>query len=359
MRFIVVSWRDLANSQAGGSEVVNDRLARALIRRGHEVHLVCPRPIGGPYPYATHSSGTTYRQYLEAPFVVRKLARAKQATLIDVSNGLPYFSPLWYKGPRICLVHHVHLEQWGDRFPRPLAALGRLLESKAFPAAYQHEFIAAVSQSTAMDLEKLGIPAERIKVISWGVDQVEEDHEDATEPLFVALGRMVPHKRLELVLRAWEKVRSVTGGSLLILGDGPEKERIRSLAGPGVTIKGHVSEEEKIEILRHAWMLVHCAHHEGWGMAIMEAATCGTPALALRARGVSDSIVDGVTGVMVDSQEELSSTWISMALDSELRKALGQAARQRAAKFTWDETAKAFEEIAVEAGSAKAQGCPR
>lgn len=351
MRFIVVSWRDQANSQAGGAEVVNDRLARALVERGHEVNLVCPEPIGGPYPYATHSSGTAYGQYLAAPFVVRKLIRDGSAVLIDVSNGLPYFSPLWYKGPRMCLVHHVHLDQWGDRFPRPLAAVGRFLEARAFPALYKHEVIVAVSQSTAADLASLGIPNERIKVVSWGVDQVEEDHEDAPEPLFVVLGRIVPHKRLELALQAWEQVRPVTGGSLVVLGDGPEEKRIKSLAGPGVVMKGRVSDVDKNETLRRAWMLIHCAHHEGWGMAIMEAAACGTPTLALRARGVSDSIVDGVTGVMVDSPKELAAKWIAMALDPEWRRVLGKAARARAGGFTWDNTAKAFEELALEAAS--------
>jgi glycosyltransferase involved in cell wall biosynthesis len=54
---------------------------------------------------------------------------------------------------------------------------------------------------------------------------------------------------------------------------------------------------------------------------------------------------------MVDSPKELAAKWIAMALDPEWRRVLGKAARARPGGFTWDNTAKAFEELALEAAS--------
>ena len=61
------------------------------------------------------------------------------------------------------------------------------------------------------------------------------------QPLFLALGRL-PAKRLDVLLRLWDQVRPVTGGQLVIAGDGPERARLRRWPGPGVEFAGRVSE---------------------------------------------------------------------------------------------------------------------
>ncbi|HUY86830.1 MAG TPA: glycosyltransferase family 4 protein, partial [Acidimicrobiales bacterium] len=163
MRIVVVTWRDLANPLAGGSEVVIDRLVRELKMRDHQVVLVCGGPVG-PREYPVIEAGGTFSQYAIAPFVCRKRFRDWDL-LVDVENGIPYFSPLWWKGPRLCLVHHVHTEQWRTRFGRVISAFGRWAEKTAMPFVYRNETFIAISESTETSLQKIGVEPDRIRVI--------------------------------------------------------------------------------------------------------------------------------------------------------------------------------------------------
>ena len=122
MRVLFVSWKDLAHPQAGGAEYVTDRLATGLQARGHEVALLAGGPVG-QREYPVFDAGGTYSQYLRAPFAYRKRFRDWDL-VVDVENGVPFFSPLWRKGPVVCLVHHVHVDQWSMYFAPPIAATG-------------------------------------------------------------------------------------------------------------------------------------------------------------------------------------------------------------------------------------------
>jgi hypothetical protein len=114
-------------------------------------------------------------------------------------------------------------------------------------------------------------------------------------------------------------------------------------------VPGRISEEDKRDLLRHAWLMVHPASHEGWGLVITEAAAHGTPSLAFRVPGLQDSVVDGMSGVLVDRPEELAETWLRLARDPAERQRLRLGARRRAAACSWEATVDRFEEICEEA----------
>ena len=339
-RIRFASWRDLAHPQAGGSEVLIDRLARACLERGHDVSLMCASPVSRR-PYDVIPLGGDYSQYLTAPIAHARAGPAD--VLVDVENGIPFFSPLWRRGPVVCLVHHVHREQWRMRFPAPVAAVGRALEERAMPRAYQRAIFVAVSSSTAIALGELGVPASRIRILPMGADPVTPagDGESPT-PLFLALGRLVPHKRLDLLLQIWEDVRDRVGGKLVIAGDGPERERLRSIAGEGVEITGRVSEEEKRRLLRKAWVLLHPAAHEGWGFVISEAGAQGTPAISFDVPGVRDSIQHGVSGYLASSERDFAEQGVALTADRPRRELLGASARRCAEARPWSATVDAF-----------------
>ncbi len=347
MRVLFLTWRDVAHPQAGGSEVLVDRLALGLLERGHEPAVLCGGPVA-EHPYPVVNAGGTYTQYLRAPFAYRRHF-ADADLVVDVENGIPFFSPLWRRKPVLCLVHHVHEDQWATRFATPIAGVGRVLEGRAMPAVYARSLFLAVSDSTRQALTAIGVPDGRIRVMTLGVDGAPADAERSPTPLFVALGRLVPHKRVEVVLRAWRVLQPVVGGELVVIGEGPERSTLEEAAGPGVTFAGHISEEEKRRLLARAWVLVHGAHHEGWGIAIVEAAAFGTPAVAFDVPGVRDAVVDGETGVLVRYETELAAAWAELADDGERRRVLGEAARRRAATLGWDATIDQFLAVAGEA----------
>jgi glycosyltransferase involved in cell wall biosynthesis len=344
---VFVSWRDLAHPQAGGSEVLVDRLASGTVQRGHHVTLLAGGPVGA-HSYPAVSTGGTFSQYLRAPASYLRHGRGADV-LIDVENGIPYFSPLWRRGPVVCLVHHVHRDQWRTRFSAPLAGAGWWMERVAMPRVYR--LFLAVSPSTAAGLEGLGIPADRIRLLPEGVDVPAAPARPAPDPRFLVLGRLVPHKRVDLVLRAWEQVRPRVGGTLVIAGDGPERRNLERQAGPGVLFVGTISDAEKWRLLRSTWLLVHAATHEGWGLVLMEAAAAGAPALAMNAPGVRDAVVHGQTGLLAPDEDTLTRWWIDLAFDPPRRAQLGFDARARARLFSWERSVDVFLDVVAEAGA--------
>ncbi|WP_405613023.1 glycosyltransferase family 4 protein [Streptomyces sp. NBC_00076] len=349
-RIVFLAHRDLDNPAAGGSELLVDRLADGLTRLGHQVTLLC----GGPASYRDYrvvSAGGEFGHYLRA-----RSAFARQVgdcdLLVEVCNGMPYLAPLWHRGPTLRLVNHVHTDLWTMRFGGPLAPaarIGRRLEHWALAGAARHRgLLVAVSPSTAHALRGIGVDRDRIRVVHNGVEEPGPRAERSPEPLFVAVGRLVEYKRIDLLLRLWERVRPVTGGRLLIVGDGPERQRLEQLAGPGVEFTGHVSEAEKHRLLCAAWLLLHPSAVEGWGLVVTEAAVRQTPSIAFDVPGLRDSVVDGETGVLAHGESSFAAAWCALTLSGHRRELMGRAARDRAGRYRWDRTVRQFRAVAGE-----------
>ncbi|MFC8917689.1 glycosyltransferase family 4 protein [Streptomyces sp. NPDC057116] len=346
-RIVFLSRRDLGNPAAGGSELLVDRLAEGLTALGHEVTLLC----GGPAAYRDYrviSAGGDLGHFLRAPSAFSRQV-GDCDLLVEVCNGLPYLAPLWHRGPTLCLVNHVHTELWGMRYPRPAAGIGRRLERWALSGAQRDNLLVAVSESTASALGALGVDPGRIRVVHNGVEEPEHRMPRAAQPLFLAVGRLVEYKRIDLLLRLWERVRPVTGGELVIVGDGPERRRLEALAGPGVVFTGRVSDEDKHRLLCASWLLLHPSAVEGWGLVVTEAATRGTPSIGFDVPGLRDSVEDGATGALVRGESAFAAAWCALALDHERREAMGRAAAVRAERYRWATTVRRFRAVAVEA----------
>jgi glycosyltransferase involved in cell wall biosynthesis len=344
---LFVAWRDLANPRAGGSEVLVDQLASGMLARGGQVTLLC----GGPAAeraYRVVRNGGTYSQFLRTPAAYLRNFRDCDL-IVEVCNGMPFLTPLWCRRPVLCLVNHVHLELWPIRFRPPVSIVGRHVESTVMPWVHRRNLFLTVSASTADALEQMGVGRDRIRQICNGVVQPDPLTPQSPDPLFLALGRLTDYKRLDLLLRLWDRVRHVTGGRLVIAGDGPERARLEALAGPGVTFTGRVPEEEKHRLLCAAWLLVHPALIEGWGIVVAEAAIRGTPAVAFDVPGLRDSVVHGQTGMLVRTEGEFASVWASLAIDGRRREALGRAARTRALQLHWSAAVEGFATVAEEA----------
>jgi glycosyltransferase involved in cell wall biosynthesis len=344
---VIVAWRDIASPRAGGSELLVDQLATGLTARGDRVTLLC----GGPSDtrrYEVVRSGGPYGQFLGAPFAYARRLRDCDA-IVEVCNGMPFLAPLWARKPMICMVNHVHTDLWRLRYPPPLSTAGRFLEQRVMPFAHRRNLVLTVSESTARELESLGVPRERIRMLTNGVAPAGPSAPRSTEPLFLALGRLAEYKRIDLLLRLWDRVRPVVGGRLIVAGDGPERGYLESIAGPGVTFTGRVSEEEKHRLMAAAWLLVHPALIEGWGIVVTEAALHGTPALGFDVPGLRDSVQHGRTGLLARTEAEFASAWAALTLDPARRAAMGEAARRRASRLSWSTAVRHFSAVIDEA----------
>lgn len=347
LRILVNANRDTAHEYAGGSEVFMDHVLLGLHERGHKVHLSVGGPKG-PHPYKATEAGGTFSQYLRSPLAVA--ARRKRFDLVvDVANGMSFYSPLVWSGPTICLVHHVHTKMWAEWFPPPVAAFGRFLERRMMPLVYRHSTFIAVSESTKRELVKLGVDGSRIRVVHNAtlVPEVPSAETD-TQPLFVSVGRLVPHKQFHLLLERWPEVHAATKGQLVIIGEGPERERLEPLVTEGVKLAGKVSDQERDELLARATALVHPSYVEGWGLVVMEAAAQGTPAIGFNVPGIRDSIVDSETGWLADDLDQFVQRWIETVENPEQLLLASKQAHERAHDFGVSATVDAFEAVATE-----------
>jgi glycosyltransferase involved in cell wall biosynthesis len=114
---------------------------------------------------------------------------------------------------------------------------------------------------------------------------------------FVTLSRLVPHKRLDLVIEAFSRLKL----PLKIIGDGPEKQRLQKHAAPNIEFLGYQSEEAVAQLLAEARGFV-CAAEEDFGIAIVEAQAAGCPVIAYQGGGALETVKEGETGLFFPDQ---------------------------------------------------------
>jgi glycosyltransferase involved in cell wall biosynthesis len=140
-----------------------------------------------------------------------------------------------------------------------------------------------------------------------------------------------------------------------IAGEGDDRSRLERLASylgvaDEVRFLGFVSEAEKVELLRSAWATVLLSPKEGWGITNVEAAACGTPAVASDSPGLRESVRHEQTGILVPhgDVDALAMVLVRLAEAPDLVAALGANARAFAEGLTWDEATDKTEEHLLE-----------
>ena len=280
------------------------------------------------------------------------LGRGRRAdVVVDVQNGLPFFSPLVRRRPITVLVHHVHREQWQMIYPGWRGRVGWWLESRVAPRVNRGRRYITVSQASSAELAALGVDPEAIEVVHNGVDlpSTWQPAPRASEPTICVLGRLVPHKQVEHALHAVAKLAiDIPDIRLDVIGDGwwhsQLSERCEELGiTDRVSFHGHVSAEERDDLLDRSWVMLAPSVKEGWGLAIIEAAAHGVPTVAYAsAGGVRESVLDGVTGLLVGQLEELVVGTGELLTDHPLRHRMSLSAREHALGFDWETSAERF-----------------
>ena len=352
MHILLLTDRDWTHPQGGGTGTnLYGQVAR-WIAWGHEVTV-----IAGDYEGAKkteqlaenltiHRMGTRVTVFPKAAYATwRKKIGRDADVVLEVVNGIAFFSPLWrwIDAPTVALVHHVHQEH----YVAELGLRGRIaalfLEHLPLRLLYRDVQVLTISKAARDELVELGMPRDHIHVAYLGVDPPPFPvGEKAPEPRLLYLGRLKQYKRIEVVLDVLE---AIPEAHLDLAGDGDHREALeREIAERGltdrVTMHGHVSEEQKFELYGRAWVNLTASSAEGWCLTVMEAASCGTPSAALPVGGLTESIVDEQTGILADTPEELAQRVATLVRDPQHRDELGDAAHSRSRGFTWDHTAE-------------------
>lgn len=349
-RIHTLAWRDLDDPDAGGSEVHADEFMRRWAEAGLEVLHRTSAARGLPATarrngYEVVRRGSRYSVFPRT--IASELTRSMGPydALVEIWNGVPWFSPVWCRRPHITVLHHVHGPMWDQILPGPLAALGRALESRVAPPFYRRTPTVTPSDATRDELLELGFRPELVTAVPNGTDpRFRPGGERTSNPSIVAVARLAPVKRLSLLVdAAVEAQRQIPSLTMTIVGSGPERPEleaqvVRADATGWVNFASHVAPEDLVAIYQRSWIVASASLAEGWGLSLTEAAGCGTPAVATDIRGHRSSVVDGVTGILAEP-DRLAAAIVRVLDDDGLRERLGAAARERTKSMTWDESA--------------------
>jgi glycosyltransferase involved in cell wall biosynthesis len=363
---LLLCWRDTGHPQGGGSETYLQRIGARLADSGIQVTLRTARYPGAPRRETVdgvHISrgGGHYSVYAWALLAMAAarlglgpLRRVRPEVVVDTQNGWPFLARLVF-GKRVAvLVHHCHQEQWPVAGP-VMGRLGWFVESQVSPRVHRRNQYVTVSLPSARDLTDLGVHPDHIAVVRNGLDEAPPQSLDpprSASPRVVVLSRLVPHKRIEDALDAIAELRPrIPGLQLDILGGGWWDQRLVDHAArlgisEAVTFHGHVDDVAKHHVLQRCWVHVLPSRKEGWGLAVTEAAQHAVPTIGYRVSGgLTDSIVDGVTGVLVDDHAELVTGLERLLSDQVLRDQLGGKAQARSGEFSWQQSADAMRTV--------------
>lgn len=357
MKILIFNWRDITNPWAGGAEKYIHEIGKRLAKK-HEVSLFCSR-----YPGALEKeeidgieiirSGGRFTTYIHAAMkYLGSLRKMDYDVIVDDINGVPFFTPLYSRKPIVAIIHHIAgWEIFRRELPLPLAIIGYLCE-RSVSYVYKNCKFVTVSDSTKEELKKFGIRENNITVIPNGIDLNPHLGEKSEKPLMIYFGRIKNYKRIDHVLKAFSIVkRKIPDVKLVIAGRG-DVTNLRNLAknlniDGSVMFMGEVNEGQKIEILSSAWVYVIASTKEGWGISVIEANACGTPAIAYDVPGLRDSIKHGYNGLLVEDGniEALADAIVNLIKDDDLREELSRNAIEWAEQFSWDKSTEKFEKV--------------
>jgi glycosyltransferase involved in cell wall biosynthesis len=338
-------------------------IGRRWSQQGFEVGWVC-----GRYPGARrvevidgiriHRVGGRFTQYAFAAIAYLVRLRGRYDVVVDCENGIPFFAPLYCRKPVVLVIHHVHQDVFRRELPPYLRWLAVLLEGWLMPRVYRRTRVVAVSASTQAGLTAMGFDASRIDIVSNGVDSVPPQAlaQRRRRPAVLYLGRLKHYKQVDVLIRAMPAVLICFPNARLdIVGQGPDRSRLERICwslglASSVRFHGYLPAEDRDRIAAQAWVAVCPSAFEGWGIACLEAGMRGLPVIASNVAGLRDSVLDGVTGVLVPDgdSDALGRALIDVLGDPIGRDRMGSAGRAWAAEHSWQRSATDFADLLTE-----------
>jgi len=343
-------------------QVVGSTRTRPLVVARHERDGARALLQGAPLLRTTEGLGAGARAWAGLAWKLRRMTRREGETtaarlraagvaLLHAHFGsdAAFFAPLWRRlaVPRVVSFYGYDAVKTARR----LFGYGRVLLR---PVVATFDAIVVPSQDMARDVEALGAPAARVRVLPWGIDlarfrpeesataAASRDDGAAGRPLrLISVCRFIAKKGLGDALAAFARLRA-TGidAELLLVGDGPLRDALVAMAralgvGDRVRFTGFVEPARLPELLRRHDVFLHPSvtprdgDKEGVPTTILEAAACALPVVATRHGGIPEAVEDGATGCLVAEGDvaALAERLIALARDPALRRKLGAAGR--------------------------------
>lgn len=323
----------VCHASFGGSGVLATELGLALARRGHEVHFVCAKAPPRLKPHANvtlHEVDTpTYPLFPHGEFCVALASRlvtlGPQLDLTHVHYAIP-----------LAVGAALAQEALGDAAPALVTTVHgsdvlTFGEDPAFAPMVRHalrrsRLVTAPSHFLAEHTRRFARVA--VEVIHNFVD-TERFRAPEAPP-----GRVLLHvsnfRAVKRVRDTLEILRRVRDARLVLLGDGPERAPAEILAMPGVEFPGE--QHDVVLQLQRARVFLLPSEMESFGLAALEALSCGVPVVASKVGGLPEVVEDGVCGFLheVGDVDAMAKSAQRLLDDDALHARMSAAARARA-----------------------------
>lgn len=368
IRLLWLNWRDIKNPEAGGAEVLTHEIAKRLVQKQtYDITL-----FTATFPEALSREtidgvniireGGKYTVYGKAK-AFYKNNQNQYDVVVDEINVKPFLTPKYVKNkPIMALIHQVAPEQFLLELPFPLNYLGYYYLEKKWLSYYRNVSMIAMSNSTKVELEKLG--CKRVKVMPQGlsIEPLSRLPDKESDPTLVFIGRLKRHKRPQDAIIAFSLIkRQFPNAKMWILGDGYLRKRLETdfAHNKDVHFLGYVNRQTKYELLSRAHMVLFPATREGWPLVVPESNSMGTPVVGYDVPGLKDSIRNGETGLLAkhNTPEGLAASAVSLLMDREFLKKLSLNALSFSKQFSWDNSTNVLEKVLSKEISR--QCCPR
>ncbi len=355
-RVLVLNWRDTRHKYAGGAEVYVHELSKQLVQEGMHVTWFCGNDGQCPRYEVIDGihiirRGGFYMVYLWGFLYYQLRFRKRYHVVIDCENGIPFFTPLFVRKPKLLVIFHIHREVFHKSLPFVLAKCAEFLELKVTPFLYQAIDVITISQSTKKQIIDLHISKNDPYVIYPGVDTtVFVPGEKSETPMVLYVGRLKDYKSVDVLIKAVPYIIAhVPDVHVHIVGEGEEKRKLRSLAKKlgveeYVHFHGKITEKKKVAMYQQAWVSVNPSFMEGWGITSIESSACGTPVVASDVPGLCESVQHNKTGYLVPygGVDAFAERITTILCDPEIRTSLGEHGIQWAQRFDWKVVGKKY-----------------
>jgi type III pantothenate kinase len=372
----------VGGADAGGQNLHVAELAGTLAARGHDITVYTRRDDPGPADRVLTAAGYAVEHVPAGPArpipkdallpympaFGRYLARRWTEDRPDVAHAHFWMSGLAARGaadaagvPAAVTFHALGSVKRRYQGSKDTSPPSRIRFERSL--ARDLDRIIATSNDEVRELAELGIDPGRTDVVPCGVDtgHFRPDGPQAQRTALrriLAIGRLVERKGYAQLIEA---LAAVPDAELLIaggppaaqLGDEPEARRLLDLAAAAgvadrVRLLGQVSRCDLPALIRSADVVAHTPWYEPFGLVPLEAMACGRPVVATAVGGITDSVDDGVTGILVPPRDPgaLAGTLRELLSDEDLRARLGVAGVERAqTRFSWRQVAVSTERV--------------
>lgn len=360
MNILVFSWRDPKHPLAGGAEQVMHEHMKGWGNGGHNVTLFASRFTGSLQEEVLDGvrivrEGNQYLGVQFKGFLYYRRHKNNFDLVVDQFHGLPFFTPLYVRKPKIAVIQETAREVWFlNHLVWPLnlivGSLGFLVEPLIF-LLYKNITFVTGSESAKNDLAYFGILKKNITVIPHGVivEKLEKIPPKEKKFTIVYLGVLSKDKGIEDAIKTFDILKDIDSFQFWVIGKAQTVEyekKIKGLVGEfglekNVTFWGFVSQKQKFELLAKAHVLINPSFREGWGLVNIEANAMGVPVVAYSSPGLVDSVKDGESGILCknNTPEELAKNIALISGDHSLYNKLQKRAKKWNSNFSWEDSA--------------------